>query len=172
MAFDSNGNTKLSGKNLKKAIQKLGKEYIKELTTQLLKSNKKATGSLLKSLDFDVVKTVDGFMLEIISNPYLKYIEGGRGANRPMPPVRKIIAWMKAKRIILKDKRTNKPLSAKQAGFIMARSIGVKGIKRVEVVKRTNLAIFQKKGIINDVLQGQQSDLRELLESTLARLFQ
>ena len=49
----------------KKAIEKFGEEYIKELTTQLLKAKKKATGELIQSLDYKLVEASNEIILRI-----------------------------------------------------------------------------------------------------------
>ncbi len=58
-------------RNLKKQLEALGREYVAELTKQLISADKVATGQLISSLDYEVLETVNGLFLSIISEDYL-----------------------------------------------------------------------------------------------------
>ena len=65
--------------NLKKELESFGDEYIKELTIQLIQLDKVATGSLLRSLDYEIIEKVEGqFEVIIKALDYLKFIDEGR----------------------------------------------------------------------------------------------
>ncbi len=46
-------------RNLKKQLEALGREYVAELTKQLISADKVATGQLISSLDYEVLDTVN-----------------------------------------------------------------------------------------------------------------
>ena len=67
--------------NLKSALEQVGIDLVKELTKQLLNADKKASGNLIKSLDYKVVETVDGFILNLLAADYLNTVDQGPGGG-------------------------------------------------------------------------------------------
>lgn len=133
----------LNFSELKKQLDLFGKEYIKELTKELINADKKATGKLIKSLDYRLVEVVDGYILEILSEDYLKYVDEGRKPGR-MPPTRSLDKWVIARRIAPRDKN-GKFLKREQVKFLIARSIGKNGIKPTNVIRKSLDSIYSKK---------------------------
>lgn len=129
--------------NLKGALEDLGADFIKELTNQLLSADKNATGDLIRSLDYDVVETIDGFFLNILSSDYLKYVDEGRKPGK-MPPPSKFIKWINAKGIKFKNKK-GKIISKESTAFVIARSIGKKGIKPTNIIRKTIDSVYSSK---------------------------
>jgi hypothetical protein len=149
--------------NLEKALDEFGREFIKELTTQLLNADKKATGDLINSLDYQVVETIDGFMLNILSSPYLNYVDKGRKPGIA-PPSSKFIKWIDARNIKWKDKK-GKIIPKESVAFLIARSIGRKGIKPTNVIQKTINNIFTNKQKILE--QAAIKDIEALIEKIL-----
>jgi hypothetical protein len=83
----------------KKAIEKFGEAYIKELANQLIKAKKKATGELIESLDYQLVEASNEIILRIIANAYLIDVDQGRkkGDKRIDPSL--LTKWAKIKKI-------------------------------------------------------------------------
>lgn len=129
--------------NLKGALEDLGADFIKELTNQLLSADKKATGDLIRSLDYEVIETVNGLFLNIISDEYLKYVDEGRKPGK-MPPSSKFIKWIDAKGIKFKNKK-GKIIKKESTAFLIARSIGKKGIKPTNVIRKTIDTVYSNK---------------------------
>lgn len=71
-------------------LEKVGKETVQYLRKILLEENKVATGNLLRSLDYKVIKDIDGLMLKIIALDYFKNVDDGRRPGSKMPPVKPI----------------------------------------------------------------------------------
>ena len=59
--------------NLLKVFDDLGDELVRTLVKNLLNANKKATGQLIKSIDYRVVQKANEVIVELISADYLKY---------------------------------------------------------------------------------------------------
>jgi hypothetical protein len=142
-------------RNLKKQLEALGREYVAELTKQLISADKVATGQLISSLDYEVLDTVNGLFLSIISEDYLINVDKGRRPGK-RPPQKAIQKWIEARNIKFKKQTPN------QTAFIIARSIGKKGIKPTNVLKKTQDAIFNN--IQSLVSKGIQLDINEYLE--------
>ena len=87
---------------LREALEIFGKEYIAELSELLRKEDKVASGDLIKSLDSRVIKTAMGtlYTIQLSSEKYLKYVDGGRGRMKGYPPpIKAIKEWCRFKGI-------------------------------------------------------------------------
>lgn len=141
---------KLQLRNLKGQLEALGREYISELTKQLISEGKVSSGNLINSLDYEVLETVNGLVLTILADDYLKYVDQGRRPGK-RPPQKYILKWVESKGIKIGKQ------SKEQTSFIIARSIGKKGIKPTNVIKNTqkiisnNIQSLIKKGIEIDI---------------------
>ena len=116
---------------LEEALQIFGEEYIEEMAKILRKQDKIASGDLIRSLDTRVLKTGFGtsYTLKILAEEYLKYIESGRKPNSKAPPVEDengdgILKWTRQKGI------------PEGLAYPIAKSIGIKGIKPVDVIAK------------------------------------
>ena len=146
----------LDNKNLKKQLEVIGVESIGFLTKLLVEEGKRSTGNLIQSLDYDVIKQVDGLMLKILASPYFKNVDEGRRPGSKPPPVKAIQSWVNQKNIVF----TN--MSSKQTAFIIARSIGKKGIKPLHAKDKLIANILSKKAEILKYAAGK--DIQEMLD--------
>jgi hypothetical protein len=72
--------------NVYKVMDEYGEQIVKEMEAILTKANKRATGALISSLDYDVDEKGEGvFDLIVEYIDYGKYIQSGRkkGAKQP-----------------------------------------------------------------------------------------
>ncbi len=119
---------------LRSDLEALGKEMIAELTVQIIQANKVASGDLLKNLDYKILESVDGLIVQIIDNSkdqHLQYVDQGRKPGK-MPPTKPIVKWISDKRIKLIP--NEKPESV---AFAIAKKIGRDGIKPTNIIKKT-----------------------------------
>ncbi|OJW82068.1 MAG: hypothetical protein BGO69_15840 [Bacteroidetes bacterium 46-16] len=159
--------------NLKKAFQKYGEEFIRQLIKELLSKDKKATGQLIKSLSFDIQQAVDGYFLNIRANDYLKYVDQGRKPGK-MPPVDKIKQWVTTKPSIARAITKHSKAMSKhgksikdlnnQAAWAIAKGIKKHGIKPSYVIQNTLLRIEKMK---MDLGRAVALDLNEFIYQTL-----
>lgn len=145
---------------LRKALQILGVEAVGYLTKVLAEKNKRATGSLIRSLDFTIVKKMDDLMLGIIANDYLTYVDKGRRPGK-MPPIKPIQSWVKAKPIKIKN------MSERQTAFVIARSIGKRGIKPTNIMDGLVKNILSKKDTL--IAKGVKEDLEKYINETFIK---
>lgn len=129
--------------NLKIALDELGVDFINELTNQLLAADKKATGQLINSLNYKVVDVLDNLLLTISAEPYLKFIDEGRKPGK-MPPSQVFFKWIDARGIVFKNNK-GKIIKKESTAFLIARSIGKKGIKPTNVIRKTIDKIYSTK---------------------------
>lgn len=150
--------------NLKKELESFGDEYIKELTIQLIQLDKVATGSLLRSLDYEIIEKVEGqFEVIIKALDYLKFVDEGRRPGK-QPPLKPILSWVKTRNIRFKNKNGQGFLKNEQTAFIIRRSIGQKGIKKTDVLKKTLGNVLNLK---NKILKSGMIDIEKLVSSVI-----
>lgn len=143
----------MNNQYLKEQLDRIGKDVVADIIKQLLAADKKATGSLINSLRYEVLETVDSVILNIISLDYLENIDKGRRPGAKPPPVRSIIPWVQSKGIKFKNS------SVESTAFVIARSIGIKGIKPLGIKQKTIDNIVNNKlklisdGYSKDVLE-------------------
>lgn len=116
---------------LKISINKLGKEYIAELSKQLINADKVASGKLLKSLKYEVIEVLGNIMIRVKGESYLEEVDKGRKPGKE-PKVSAIRKWI--------DVRSIKPWrgqSKDSLAVVISRSIGRKGIKPTNVIKKS-----------------------------------
>ena len=90
-------------------------------------------GQLYRTLSYSVKMDNSSWLISISLEEYWKYIEAGRRAGAKMPPLDVIEKWINVRQIIphsmtLKSGKTVIP-SVKQLSFLIARSIGRRGIR-------------------------------------------
>jgi hypothetical protein len=146
----------LEFRNLKAQLEALGREYVAELARQLVSDDKVATGNLINSLDYEVLQVANGLILQILADDYLTFVDKGRKPGK-RPPQKAIQKWVENRGIIIKGQ------SSKQTGFLIARSIGKKGIKPTNVIKKTQQALFNN--IQTLISKGIQLDINEYIKN-------
>jgi len=141
-------------RNTKDQLNELGKDIVAKYIEELLKADKKVSGQLINSLRYEVLETINDVMLKIYSAEYFDVVDKGRRAGAKPPPVRAIIPWVEARGIKFKNS------SVEGTAFVIARSIGIKGIKGINVKQRVIEDIMNNKtklialGFTKDVLEA------------------
>lgn len=146
---------KLELKNLNKELEIIGVESVNYLRQILSENNKYASGDLIKSLDFQIIKNIDTLMLKILASDHFKYVDEGRKKGK-MPPTKPIEKWIKQKN--LKFGKMN----SKQSSFVVARSIGKKGIKPMNLISKLNDNILSRR--LEILKNATQEDIQDLID--------
>ena len=147
-------------------LNKIGDIYIAELTQQLLSADKDASGNLIDSLDYEVLKTVDGFLLELKAASYLRYVDKGRKPGK-MPPTKDIEKWVKEKGIQFRSPK-GRFITYKQTSFIIAKSIGENGIKATNVIDKTQQSIISRRDDL--LLSAFNEDVKSIISEMVNKL--
>lgn len=136
--------------NLRKQLEILGVESIGFITKILAENDKQVTGNLIKSLDFRIIEETNNLFLQILAAPYFKFVDEGRRPGK-IPPIKPIQKWSERKGIKFKN------MNSKQTAFVIARSIGKKGIKPLNIMNKLvkdvlkNKTELLKKGAVEDI---------------------
>jgi len=147
--------------NLKKQLEIIGVEAIGFITKILAENDKQVTGNLIRSLDFKIIKDVDTLLLSILAAPYFQYVDKGRrpGKRPPTGPIKK---WVERRGIVIKGQ------NSVQTAFVIARSIGKKGIKPLNITNKLIDNIIRNK---QDIIKaGVVKDIEELIDKIIINL--
>jgi hypothetical protein len=147
--------------NLRKQLEIIGVESIGFITKILAENDKQVTGNLIRSLDFKIIKGVDGLFLEILAAPYFQNVDKGRRPGK-RPPTKPIKKWVENKGIVIKGQ------NSAQTAFVIARSIGIKGIKPLNITNKLVDNIIRNKE--NIIKAGAVKDIEELMNKVITNL--
>ena len=147
--------------NLRKQLEIIGVEAIGFITKILVENDKQVTGNLIRSLDFKIIKDVDGILLSIIAAPYFQYVDKGRRPGK-MPPTGPIKKWVERRGIVIKGQ------NSAQTAFVIARSIGKRGIKPLNITNKLIDNIIRNKETI--IKAGAIKDIQELMDKMIMNL--
>lgn len=146
-------------KYLKKSIDDFGKEYVKQLIIELTNADKKATGNLVRSINYKLIEATNEFLIQVIAADYLKYVDEGRAPGK-MPPVDKIIAWAKVRNI---QPKPPKYKTIDQVGWAIAKGIQKNGIKPTNVIDKSVSKLLQNKRAIDPIAKAYGNDWVEMI---------
>lgn len=122
---------------LKEAMRKYGEALVLELIQQIKDADKVATGNLAKSIDYELIEALDMISIGIKAAPYLEFVDQGRAPGSKQPPYEPIMKWAKVRNLQRFRDKKGRFISDKARAFIIARSIGKKGIKPTNVIKKS-----------------------------------
>lgn len=148
-------NEKIDTTNLKKQLEILGVQSIGYITQILAENDKQVTGNLIKSLDFKVISDINGLFLQIVAAPYFKFVDEGRRPGK-MPPIKPIQKWSERRGIKIKN------YTSQQTAFVIARSIGKKGIKPLNITNKLINNIIKNKETL--IKSGAIKDIQNLID--------
>lgn len=142
------------------ALNKWAIMVVAQAKANLLRGKKDATFTLSRSIGYEIVpdQTSDiGADIEFYYIDYGDYVESGRRAGAKMPPPSKLLNWIKIKKIPRFRDKKGRFISYQSQAFLIARSIGKKGIKPFP--------------FMTDAIEQAQNDLLYMLEEAIAEVF-
>lgn len=131
-------------KNLKKEFDDLGQELVRTLVKNLINADKKATGNLIKSIDYKVVEKANNVMVQLLADDYLTNVDEGRRRGAKQPPTSALDRWVIARGIAPRDAK-GRFIPRESVKFLIARSIKRNGIKPTNVIQKTINEVYAKK---------------------------
>jgi hypothetical protein len=146
--------------NVYEVMDKYGESVVTEMEKILVKANKRATGKLISSLDYDVEEKGDGvFDLTVEYIDYGKYVQEGRRPGAKQPPIEVIIRWLRTKKYA-----AQKGKSIKAKAFIVSKTISRNGIKPLNFNKPlTDLKL--SKDFANEISEAFKKDIENQLKN-------
>jgi len=122
---------------LRKAMEQYGEALVLEIVNQLKDADKIATGKLAKSVDYELIETLDKISVGIKALDYFENVDSGRRKGAKPPPTGAIVKWMKTRGIKGRNRKTGRFQTQQQTAFAIARGISKNGIKPTYVVKKS-----------------------------------
>lgn len=110
-----------------KHLEEVLNRYGDLVKTKYQSSAPEATGNLVQNVSFNVELNNGVYEVSLNLPFYWKYVEEGRSAGK-MPPVERILDWVRAKPVMPREMNGSLP-TEKQLAFLIARSIGENGIE-------------------------------------------
>jgi len=150
---------------IKEAMDKYGEELIIELAKQLKSADKKATGELIKSLDYDLIEALDTIVVNIKAADYLTYVDKGRKKNKKAPPQDVILKWVNVKPLPRWRDKKGRFISKRAQAFLIARAIGRDGIKPTNVIKKSINKVRRIQAKL--IAEAAVADIGELVKNVL-----
>jgi hypothetical protein len=154
-------------KNLTKVLEDVGEDLVKTLVKNLIAADKKATGKLIKSVDYKLVQKANNIIVELTADAYLKNVDEGRRAGAKQPPLSALDKWVVARKIAPRDSK-GKFLPRQQVKFLIARSIAKNGIKPTNVIKKTLDEVYKNKEKL--ITEAAGKDLEALIAMTFKEI--
>lgn len=161
--------------NIRKALQNIGDRLVREARINLDKSRKKDTGSLRKSLDYEILDSSDKIEVALIAADYAKYIDKGRGPSRGAGKEsggalrRSLEGWVRRNRYRLKGRRGEfgalKDYQVKSLAFIISQKIHNVGFVGVEFISDAFKTTEQY--ITNTLSESYKKDIQKEIERIL-----
>jgi len=113
-------------------LHNLGNYYVQILKQNLIEHNKIASGELINSISYYIIKSKSGYKLFIRYPDYLANVDRGTKAKTIWPKKEIIKKWIKDKGLNIKESEQDK------AAFLISRKIYRKGIKATNVIRDAN----------------------------------
>ena len=130
------------------------KKLVERIVKKLQAGNKVATGNLINSITYKYSYTNGQYKIQITGAPYLINIDRGRRAGAKMPPIKPLMAWIKAKRIPIANSRQTtlvkkgriRPTDQQLRGmaFAIAKNISKRGIKPFPILNEASKILATK----------------------------
>lgn len=150
-------------KRLQRALADYANDFVEKYKGHLSESDRRATGNLITSINSRVV--VDGyeFIVEMELADYYIYVENG---TRPhMPPVSKILEWVKVKPVLPYPMANGKMPTPEGLAWMIAKKIEREGTEGSHDLEKTFTEMDYWEQRIEDALD---EDVLDCLEELIA----
>lgn len=132
----------ISFENLQRVLAEYGEAIRNEYYNNLVDSDRWASGNLLNSIEFEVIRDGNTFKVNLNLAHYWKYLEDG---TRPhFPPVSAIQKWVEIKPVLPRPLSNGKLPTTKQLAFLIARKISREGTEGSHDLQKSSQTISEQ----------------------------
>lgn len=129
--------TLIAWTNVRRVLAEYGEQFVKVYRDKLAKGRINTSKmSLSKSVSYELHGGGTWIAVDISLNDYWRYVEYGRKPGK-MPPMSAIEKWIRIKPIAPRAYDGKRVPSVKSLAFLIARKIGLEGIKPKPIFKST-----------------------------------
>lgn len=149
----------------RKCLEEYAKTLVSRYRANLIDDDSFAYGNLYEHIEYKVAVGDWNFDVIITLEDYWKYVEYGRKADGKMPPISAIEKWIEAKPITPQVQNGRLP-TVKQLAFLIARSIGVKGIPAKKGFQKAYDSLYE--GFMEELRMNVARDLRDYVVKSIS----
>lgn len=142
---------------IKIELGKIMEDFLYQYLDDSLKTNHTASGNLATSGKYTIDVKGKVYHISFSFADYFNWAEYGRKPGK-MPPVEKILEWVKIKPVLPRPMKNGKLPTEKQLSFLIARKIGLQGTKGIHVYEKT-LNSFQLTQKLYDAIADRYVEL-------------
>ncbi len=137
-------------------LNKIITEFQKYYKDKIIKTGHNASGQLANTQSFEVEYNNDNWLITLKMEEYWKYLEYGRKSGK-MPPIDDILSWINVKKILPRGNK--KPITKKQLAYVIARSIGKKGLPATHLLEKSMTEFNFKNKVLRVIFQKHKEEL-------------
>lgn len=162
---------------LRAVMDELGEDLVKEIVKELIRADKKASGELIRSIEYRLVQAADSFIVELLAAPYFEYVDQGvngternRGSKysfmKKTVNLKAIDKWIVRRGIAPRDKK-GQFIPRKSVKFLIGRSIARKGIKGIHILEDSINKIYSLKEEL--IIKAGKQDLEAIIDKIIIK---
>lgn len=128
--------------NVMEVLEQYAQEVRNTYQDKLIQDDRIASGDLLNSVEYQVVRNGMTYEVQLRLEDYWKYVEYGTKPH--FPPMDKILEWIRVKPVLPRPNENGDLPTPQQLAFLIARSISEHGTEGTEDLEETLLDINQR----------------------------
>lgn len=128
-------------RNVKSVLNDFGKFLVEEYKDALILNNVNASDTLYNSIQYIVENGDKSIDVKLSLEDYWKYVENGRSSGK-WPPINAILKWVEIKPVLPRPMANGKLPTNQQLAFLIARKIGLEGIKPRPLLQQSINNVF------------------------------
>lgn len=128
--------------NVMEVLEQYAQEVRNRYQDRLIQDDRIASGDLLNSVEYQVVRNGMTYEVQLRLEDYWKYVEYGTKPH--FPPMDKILEWIRVKPVLPRPNDNGDLPTPQQLAYLIARSISLHGTEGTEDLEETLLDINQR----------------------------
>lgn len=140
-------------------LEKFADALVKEIKKLLVKKGKKSSGTLIRSIDYEVVQKGNMIDIQLLGESYFVYVDKGRKPGK-FPPIKEIKKWIQKKRI-----KGRGGISDDSLAFLIARSIKENGIDPTNVLEESIQNVYRSNKLNKALFETMEDKIDVMLKN-------
>jgi hypothetical protein len=157
----------ISFENLQRVLAEYGEAIRNEYYNNLVDSDRWASGNLLNSIEFEVIRDGNTFKVNLNLAHYWKYLE--EGTKPHFPPVSAIQKWVEIKPVLPRPMSNGKLPTSKQLAFLIARKISVEGTEGSHDLQKSSQTISEQ--YREKIIEAFTQDVQDAMDGYVIEFF-